>query len=157
MLDFDRLVEIAAAFNREGVEYIVFGGAAVNLHGIVRTTEDVDFFVSSDPQNVARIKRALRSVWNDPDLEQIQDDDMIGEYPSFRYGPPDESMFIDVVSRLGEAFRYDDLDAEIHEINGVPIRVATPATLVRMKRDTVRFKDRDDATRLRRKFNLPED
>jgi len=157
MLDFDKLVAIASAFNREGVEYLVFGGAAVNLHGIVRATEDVDFFVSPEPENVARIKRALHSVWDDPEIEEIQDDDMVGEYPSFRYGPPDESMFIDVVSRLGEAFRYDDLEAEIHEIGGVPIRVATPATLVRMKRDTVRFKDHDDAARLRRKFGLPED
>ena len=157
MLDFGKLVAIADAFNREGVEYIVFGGAAVNLHGVFRTTEDYDFFVRPDPENVARIKRALHSVWNDPSINEIQDDDMVGDYPSFRYGPPDEDFAIDVVSRLGEAFAYDDLEAEVHVVEGVSIRLATPRTLVRMKRDTVRYKDHEDAERLRAKFNLPEE
>jgi hypothetical protein len=157
MMDLDKLVMIAEAFNREGVAYIVFGGAAVNLHGIFRATEDADFFVQADPENVARIKRALRSLWDDPSIDEIQDDDMIGDYPSFRYGPPNEMFDIDVVSRLGEAFSYDDLQFEVHSVDGVEIRLATPATLYRMKRDTVRYKDREDAAKLRQKFNLPEE
>jgi len=157
MMDLDKLLVIAEAFNREGVEYIVFGGAAVNLHGIFRATEDADFFVPPDPENVARIKRALRSLWDDPSIDEIQDDDMIGDYPSFRYGPPGEAFDIDVVSRLGDAFRYEDLESEVHDVDGVKIRLVTPATLYRMKRDTVRYKDRDDAAKLRRKFNLPEE
>jgi hypothetical protein len=87
----------------------------------------------------------------------VEEDDMIGDYPSVRYGPPDDDLYVDFVSRLGEAFSYDDLESEVHEVEGVPIRVATPATLVKMKRDTVRFKDREDASRLMAKFNLTED
>jgi hypothetical protein len=156
MMDLGKLVALADAFNRHGVDYIIFGGAAVNLHGIVRVTEDVDVFVRPDPANVANIKAALRSLWDDPSLDEIQDDDMIGDYPSFSYGPPDESFHIDVVSRLGEMFAYDDLDHEVHTIQGVELRLATPATLYRMKRNTVRFKDHEDAARLQKKFNLPE-
>jgi len=156
-MDVDRLIEVCAALNREGVEYILFGGAAVNLHGILRVTEDFDFFVRPDPANVAAIKRALHSVWDDPLIEEIQDADMIGEYPSVRYCPPDETLYIDFVSRLGEMFSYDDLKAETHVIEDVPIRLATPETLNRMKRGTVRFKDWDDAAKLRDKFNLPEE
>jgi hypothetical protein len=156
-MDLDKLVALCAALNREGVEYILFGGAAVNLHGIFRVTEDFDFFVPPDPANLAGIKRALHSMWDDPLIDEIQDDDMVGEYPSVRYCPPDEELYIDFVSRLGEMFTYGDLEAETHIVEGVPIRLATPATLDRMKRDTVRYKDRDDAARLRRKFNLPEE
>jgi hypothetical protein len=36
----------------------------------------------------------------------------------------------------------------------VIITVATPATLYRMKRDTTRLRDRDDALRLARAFGL---
>jgi hypothetical protein len=157
MMDFDKLVELVAALNREGAEYIVFGGAAVNLHGVVRATEDYDLFVRPDPANVAKIKRALHAVWKDPAIDEILDDDMIGNYPSVRYAPPGTELYVDFVSRLGEAFQYDDLEAEVHEIEGVAVRVATPATLVRMKRDTVRYKDREDASRLIAKFGLPED
>jgi hypothetical protein len=156
MIDFNRVLSIVEAFNREGVEYKIFGGVAVNFHGIPRTTEDVDFFVAPSPENVARIKRALRSIWDDPNLDEIEDDDMLGDYPSFTYDPPKESFGIDVVSRLGEAFAYDDLDAETREIRGVPVRFVTAATLYRMKRDTVRPIDKIDALKLRARFDLKE-
>jgi hypothetical protein len=115
----------------------------------VRVTEDYGFFVRGEPVNVFRIKRALRSIWDDASLDEIKDDEMLGEYPSFRYGPPDEDFVIDVVSRLGEAFQYDDLRAEVLNVLGVLVRVATPATLYRMKRDTIRSRDRSDAEALR--------
>lgn len=156
MIDFNRVLSIVEAFNREDVAYKVFGGVAVNFHGLPRTTEDVDFFVDPSPENVVRIKRALRSIWDDPNLDEIQDDDFIGDYPSFNYEPPNEKFGIDVVSRLGEAFKYDDLAEETHEISGIPVRLVTPETLYRMKRDTVRDKDKLDAMNLRRKFNLKD-
>jgi hypothetical protein len=156
MIDFNRILSIVEAFNREGVEYKVFGGVAMSFHGLPRTTEDIDFFVASSPENLIKIKRALRSIWDDPDLDEIQDDDMIGDYPSFSYEPPNERFGIDVVSRLGQAFAYDDLEAETQEIEGVPVRVVTAETLYRMKRDTVRPIDKIDAVRLRKKFGLQE-
>lgn len=156
MIDFNRVLSIVEAFNREGVAYKVFGGVAVNFHGIPRATDDVDFFVDPVPENVVRIKRALRSIWNDPHLDEIQDDEMLGVYPSFKYYPPDEPFSIDVVARLGEAFKYDELDAETQEISGLRVRLVTPQTLYRMKRDTVRDKDKIDALNLRKRFKLEE-
>src|ERR1041385_2553861 len=157
MVDFDRLLQLAAAMNAEGVEYILFGGAAVNLHGLFRATEDYDFFVRPTPENVARLKRALHAVWDDESIDEITDNDLCGEYRSVRYGPPDEDLYIDFVAQLGEAFSYDDLEYETHFEESVPIRIATPRTLVRMKKDTVRYKDRMDADALRRKFDLKDE
>jgi len=157
MVDFAKLTKLAAAMNAEGVEYIVFGGAAVNLHGLFRATEDFDFFVRPTLENVARLKRALKRIWDDPAIDEITDDDLCGEYRSIRYGPESEEFYIDFVAAVGEAFAYDDLESEVHTADGVPIRVATPRTLVRMKRDTVRPKDRMDADALRRKFGITEE
>jgi hypothetical protein len=156
MLDLSKLRAVADALNQEGVQYLVFGGVAVNLHGIARMTEDFDFFVRPEPENVQRIKRALRRVWNDPLIDEIQDNDMIGDYPSVAYYPPNEDFTIDFVSRLGEMFAFDDLEAQVVDLNGVAIPIATPVTLVRMKRGTVRYKDRLDADQLRHRFNLKE-
>jgi hypothetical protein len=64
---------------------------------------------------------------------------------------------IDIVSRLGEAFRFDDLEIERVSVGAVEIAVVTPATLYRMKRDTVRPRDRDDAQRLAAAFDLDAD
>jgi hypothetical protein len=156
MIDLRKLVELASAMNEEGVEYIVFGGAAVNLHGIMRGTEDYDIFLRPTPENVESLKRALKRMWDDPSIDEITDNDFCGEFRSIRYGPPEDDVFIDFVAALGEAFAYDDLEAEIHTVENVPIRIATPRTLVRMKRDTVRPKDRLDADLLRRKFKITE-
>lgn len=156
MIQMEEILRVVEAFNREGVDYKVFGGGAVNFHGLPRSTEDVDFFVSPEPENVTRIKTALRSIWNDPNVDEIQDDDMLGDYPSFQYHPPGQEFWIDVVSRLGEAFRYSDLDSQVLDVKGVPVRVVTPETLYRMKRDTVRPKDKIDANALRLRFDLKD-
>lgn len=157
MMDFDKVLDLVRAMNREGVEYITFGAVALNAHGIIRATVDADFFIRPTAENIERLRRALRSVWNDPEIEKITSEDLAGDYPAVNYGPPGEEFNIDFVARLGEAFRYADLEWQTVDFEGVPIRVVTPGTLYRMKRDTVRPKDRLDADFLRRKFSLPEE
>ncbi|HEX2834938.1 MAG TPA: hypothetical protein VHW00_18130 [Thermoanaerobaculia bacterium] len=143
--------------NDEGVEYITFGAIALMTHGIVRNTEDADFFIAPTEDNVARLKKALRLVWDDPSIEEITAEDLMGDYPSVRYGPPDTEFSMDFLTRLGEAFRYDTLDWETKDIEGIPVRVVTPRQLYQMKRDTVRYKDKLDAAALRAEYSIPED
>jgi hypothetical protein len=64
---------------------------------------------------------------------------------------------MDILARLGEAFRYEDLESEEMMLDGIRIQVATPRTLWRMKKDTVRPQDRVDAEAIRREFDLKED
>ena len=157
MVDLDKVLELVKAMNREGVEYITFGAIALITHGIVRNTEDADFFVAPTPENIERLKRALRSVWDDPNIDEIDTEELIDDYPAVRYGPPDTDLYMDFLTRLGEAYSYDTLQWQMAEIEGVPIRVVTPAQLYTMKRDTVRPKDRSDAEALRQEFSLPEE
>jgi hypothetical protein len=102
------------------------------------------------------MKRALRSVWDDPDIADITVQDLAGDYPTIRYGPPDEGFVIDFLSRLGSAFTFDDLQVQTITIAGVPVRVATPAALYRMKKEAVRPIDRADAAALREKFGITD-
>jgi thiamine monophosphate synthase len=60
-MDFDKVFALIREMNREGVDYIVFGAVALNLHGVIRATTDADFFIRPDRENVERLKRALRS------------------------------------------------------------------------------------------------
>jgi hypothetical protein len=99
-MDFERFLAVLRALEREGVDY----ATALGLHGIVRATEDIDLFVRPQADNVERLRRALRSVWDDPDVEQITAEDLAGQYPTIRYGPPGEAFVIDLLSRLGSAF-----------------------------------------------------
>lgn len=153
-MDFERVVAVLHALDRRGVDYVLVGGVAVNLHGLGRTTQDIDLFLDIDPANVERLRQALNDVFDDPCIAEITAEDLAGEYPTVRYVPPDESFVIDLLGRLGSAFSYDDLDSIDMEFEGVRVRVATPDTLYRMKKGTLRPIDREDAEALRRKFGL---
>ncbi|MBI2207538.1 MAG: nucleotidyl transferase AbiEii/AbiGii toxin family protein [Candidatus Rokubacteria bacterium] len=156
-MDFEKFLDVLRALAREDVDYVLVGAVALSLHGIVRATEDVDLFIRAESENVERLKRALRAVWNDPDIAQITAGDLAGEYPTIRYGPPGEGFVIDLLARLGSAFTIDDLEVQTVVVEGVPVRLATPATLYRMKKDTIRPIDRADVAALREKFGIEED
>ena len=143
-------------WSASGSRYIVFGGVALNLQGLPRATEDLDIFVAPTDENVARLRLALVSVFQDPQVAEITAEDLLGDYPAIQYVPPDGSFHVDILTRLGTAFRFEDLVAERIDLDGLSVSVATPATLYEMKRDTVRARDRADAERLRQRFGFGE-
>ena len=155
-MELELVKAILAALAREEVRYILVGAVAINVHGLARATKDIDFFVAPERDNVERLKRALRSIFDDPAIDDIRADDLMGEYPAIRYGPPEGTFVIDILSRLGEAFGFEDLESEEKTFDGIPVTVATPKTLYRMKKDTVRLQDRADAEALRRRFHLED-
>jgi len=156
-MDIDTLKKLLAALHGRGVHYVLVGGIALNVHGIIRTTEDVDFFVEPTPVNVARLRDALRDLWSDPEIDTILAEDLADEYPVVRYGPPDGSFTIDIMSGLGTAYSFADIESQDADLEGIPVRVATPRMLYRMKSGTVRPIDQADAGNLRRKFRIPDD
>lgn len=78
-LDLDKVLAVVSAMNREGVEYVTFGAVAPWVHGIVRATEHADFFIAPTESNIERLKRALRSVWDDPNIDEISAEDLMGD------------------------------------------------------------------------------
>ena len=155
MIDIEEAKRVLAAFEREGVEYVMVGSMAMAAQGLVRATRDVEFFVAPTATNVEHLRQALRSLYkDDPDVDQIRVEDLAGDYPAIEYIPPDALYSLDIISRLGEAFCYETIESEEVVLDGIRIRVATPAMLYRMKKDTVRPQDRLDAEQLRRLFKL---
>ena len=155
-MDFNKVLAVIREMNREGVEYITFGAIALNLHGVVRATTDADFLIKPERDNIERLKRALRAVWSDPHIEEISADDLLGEYASVTYGPPDESFAIDFLTKPSEAYSFDGLPSETIEVEGLPVRVVTAAKLYEMKRNTIRMKDKADCVALNEKFHFEE-
>lgn len=153
---FDGMLGLLARFNHHGVRYKVVGGLAMNLHGLLRATDDLDLFVQPSPGNIDALKAALREHWDDPAIDEIRYEDLAGEYPAVAYGPPDESFLIDILTRLGKAFDYDGIESRPVTVKGQTVEVATLRMLYRMKRDTVRMQDRVDAERIQRVMSLEE-
>ena len=73
----------------------------------------------STPENIGKLKMALRSLYDDPAIDEITFEEL-NQYPVIRYGTPDD-FYIDMMIRLGEAFNYDDLDTEKVKYQGIEI------------------------------------
>lgn len=144
------------ALEARGVRYTIFGAVALNLHGLARFTEDLDLFVAPDSENIDRLKAALQDTFNDPCINEISADDLLGDYPAVQYVPPDGTFHLDILTRLGETYRFADLETERVPFDGLTVTVVTPRMLYLMKRDTVRLKDKADAQLLRERFGIEE-
>ena len=149
-MDRDEMLRTLRAFEREGLQYVLVG-AAMGVHGVVRATEDLDLFIQPTHDNVERLKRAFRAVYgDDPNIDEIRAQDLLGDYPAVRYYPPTGDLYFDIMTRLGKAADFESVAREAKLIEGIRVLVATPEALYRLKKETVRPIDRQDAEALRR-------
>ena len=82
LVDYDATRAVLTALERHGVRYAVFGAVALNLHGLARFTEDLDLFIEPERHNIELLVAALKDVFDDPSLNEISADDLLGEYPA---------------------------------------------------------------------------
>jgi predicted nucleotidyltransferase len=133
------LVRICRALNDAGARYILIGGFAVIAHGGARTTKDIDLLIDASPENVARVKLALR-VLEDHAADDVADTD-VARYAVVRVA---DEIVVDLMA-LACGIDYSDAakDSQSLTIEGISIPVASPATLIRTK-NTVRPSDAAD-------------
>jgi hypothetical protein len=154
-VEHDELLRVLRAFETERLEYVLVGAAAMAIHDVIRATEDIDIIVAATPENLERLRRALRAVYpDDPHIDEISDGDLLGDYPAVRYVPPTGELYMDIMTRLGEAASFATVEAETREVDGVHLRVATPRALYRLKKDTTRPRDQQDARVLADRFGF---
>jgi len=157
-MDRDEVLQVFRAFEAQGLEYVLIGAAAMGFHGVVRATEDLDFFIRSTSENIERLKYAFRQVYDDdPNIDKILAEDLLGEYPAVRYYPPSGDLYFDVMTRLGQAASFESVESVVMEIEGIRVWVATPRALFMLKKGTVRPLDQQDAEALRQRFDLEEE
>ncbi len=152
------MLRVLGAFHEAGVDYVLIGAAAMGVHGVVRATEDLDLFVRATEENIERLKQALRSTYGgDPNVDEIHAADLLGDYPAVRYYPPTGDLYFDILTRLGTAATYETVEIETKSVAGIPVRVATPAALYKLKKGTVRAIDRQDAEMLKATFGIEDE
>ena len=138
--EFEDLVALCRSLEREGVRYVLIGGFAVILHGLVRTTKDVDLLVDPSEENVRAVKRALGTL---PDNAAALVAD--GDVASYRVVRVAAEIVVDLLAEAS-GITYAEAIAsgtETMRIGDVAVPVAGKELLVRMKQ-TVRDSDRAD-------------
>jgi hypothetical protein len=143
----DDLVKLCHELNAKGANYIVIGGMAMNQHGFVRATEDIDLLVDATADNLQKVKAALLQL-PDQAAQALEPQDL-QDYLVIRIA--DEI----VVDLMQEACGVDYAEASADiirvDLRGVSIPFANLALMWKLKQ-TVRAKDELDREFLRRKL-----
>jgi len=155
---FKEFLEVFKALGQQKVDYVLIGGVAVILHGMERLTRDIDIIVKMSPENIHKLRTALQMVFEDDAIEEITLPELY-KFPVIRYGTPNE-FYIDIMARVGELANFEDLEYTTIEYQGVKINIAKPESLLKLKKDSIRDKDRIDAIFLKKlieagKINKP--
>lgn len=144
----DDLVSLCRELNSRGARYVVVGGLAIMQAGYPRTTGDIDLLIAADPENEARVFRALESL-PDQCVKELEPGD-VAKYFVVRVA--DEIMVDLMASASGIDYEEASRSIVTRELGGVSIPFASPELLWRMKRHTHREKDAPDLLFLRKWF-----
>jgi len=138
-----RLASVCGLLNAAGAKYVVIGGFAMALHGVVRATKDIDILIEPTLDNAARVLQALEGLaWGvsrelDPSEVVAKPITIIGDDPR-----------VDLLT-LAWSVRYADAAPKAKKvvIEGVEVPFADLETLIRTKQ-TDRFQDKADVESL---------
>lgn len=139
-----RLLEVCGLLNKARAKYLIVGGQALNLHGVIRATKDIDVLIPKDRANTARVLEALSQMGfgmaRELDVEEI-----LGK-PWTIIGDTPRVDLMTVANRV----KYEEaaetaLKAQIH---GIKVCYVDYKTLIKTK-ETGRLQDQADIERLK--------
>ena len=160
LTSFDALV---SALQRAGVRYLVAGGLAVNAHGYLRFTKDVDVVVHLVPDNIERAFAVLADLGYRPLVPVTAG--QFADAPTREGWIRDKGMqvlqFWSDVHRetpvdmfVQEPFDFEDEDRRslVKPFGQIDVRFVSIPTLIRMKQLADRPQDRIDIEYLRKRL-----
>jgi hypothetical protein len=148
-LDAERILATLADYS---VDYVIVGGIAVQTHGHVRTTVDIDVFPRPDPANLARLAEALNALDAralNPGSEGVKIDAvMLPRATLWQFATRHGA--IDVLHDAPGAPPYDELRGHALEVRlgDLKLAVAGRDDLIGMKRASARPVDLEDLAAL---------
>ncbi len=160
LASFDALV---GALQEAGVRYLIAGGLAVNAHGYLRFTKDVDVVVRLASDNIERAFAVLANLGYRPIVPVTA--------AQFADAPTREGWIRDkgmqVLQFWSDVHRETPVDMFVHEpfdfedeyrrslvkpLGRIEVRFVTIPTLIRMKQAADRPQDRIDIEYLRKRL-----
>lgn len=147
--------EIFKALNKGGVKYIVVGGVAVNLHGYLRATGDLDILVLLETSNLEKVDKIMGKMGYGIRLpvsvKDLSNQKLVKKWlkekgmTAFSFFPPSRNPIgIDILVEESMKFETIIKDAVIKDFGNIRIPVVSINDLIRMKKKANRHKDLAD-------------
>ena len=145
MAETDPLLRVCSLLNAHSAKYLVIGGHACILHGLVRTTEDVDILVEDSDENLKKVIAALSEMENGAAKELTPRDLLENVVVKIA-----DEVEVDVSRSAWRISFNDAIVSALHvEIDGVDVPYVDLKTLIATK-ETPRDQDRADIVGLKR-------
>lgn len=138
------VLRVCSLLNAEGAKYLIIGGQAIVLHGLVRTTEDVDILIEPSEDNCRRVLAALARM-EDGAAKELSPQDLQNNVVV----KIADEVEVDVSTRAWKV-SYDEAapSASETEIDGVRVPYLGIGSLIASK-ETYRERDQLDLAQLR--------
>ncbi|HEY5462433.1 MAG TPA: DUF6036 family nucleotidyltransferase [Hanamia sp.] len=135
------------ALNLSEVEYILVGGYSVILHGYSRNTGDLDIWVNKTTRNYQSLQKAFH-LFGMPVFDMTENNFLNNSGVNvFSFGRAPVS--IDIMTEVkGLKFKETYKDAQILEIENLPVRLISYDHLIKAKKSSGRSKDLNDLENL---------
>lgn len=139
--------QILLALSAEGVDYVVVGGFAAQVHGSPSLTRDIDICYGLDRENLGRLARALsklRAIRRGSSAGVNAPIDELALRAGDLFTLTTQHGDVDLLGHPDPGFDFETLDRTAIDaaIAGVRVRVASLDDLIAMKRAAGRPKDR---------------
>ncbi|MFH1362433.1 MAG: DUF6036 family nucleotidyltransferase [bacterium] len=155
-LDYE---DIFRQLEKEGVQYLLIGGTAVILHGVPRTTADVDLMLNMERNNLLKMVKAMKKLGYQPKVpvnpEELADADKRKQWQEeknmivFSFVHPDDPfMTIDVMLNSPLDFQESFNRRKVVIKWGATVALASIEDIIKLKEIAGRKQDLSDITLL---------
>jgi len=152
--------DILVAFHKQKVKYIIVGGVAINLHGFIRNTADMDILVEMSDENLRKIVSILKKkgyhVKQPVDPIGIADKRIRHDWihnknmKAFNFYKEDELKEVDIIIESPVSYQEAKKNALELKIDDIKISVISIKDLIKMKAYAGRDQDQKDIEQLKR-------
>lgn len=153
--------DIFRNLNKKRIDYLVVGGVAFVLHGVVRLTADLDLMISLQERNVASFVDLMNKLGYKPRI-QVKAEELIraenrkqwSEEKNMKvfsfYHPRQPLGLIDIFIYEPVDYRKAKVSAVMMKVGNLSIPVASVNDLIAMKKISGRKQDLEDIKALKR-------
>lgn len=147
--------EIFRRLQERNVDYLVVGGVAIVLHGVVRMTADLDLMVALNEENLLRFVQLMKEAGFQPRIpvkpEDLANPELREEWLNEKgmrvfsfYNPQEMISLIDVFVHEPLPYREMRSRAEFKQLDEITIPVASVRDLILLKKLAGRPQDIED-------------
>ncbi len=151
--------DVFRKFQAEGIEYIIVGGIAANLLGLIRATADLDIIININGENIARADKALKflkyKVRQPIDVQGLAEKSIAilkktKNLKALSYYKSGELSEVDIIIDSPVSFEQAKKRCKTILVGGMKLPVISIDDLIRMKSVTGRAVDKYDIKQLKK-------